>query len=127
MALEVKGMHSSGTWLPATVESLTNQTILNDNGYIEYIPACGPVAQLGARFHGMEEVVGSIPTRSTNLNPPRIKSLSDHLREPYKQRRSGLEMLSVYTRHYSPCTHTDINHRRCRCPKWIQGTLPDGR
>jgi len=49
------------------------------------------------------------------------------LREPYKQRRSGLEMLSVYTRHYSPCTHTDINHRRCRCPKWIQGTLPDGR
>ena len=31
--------------------------------------ACsGPVAQLGARFHGMEEVVGSNPTRSTNLN-----------------------------------------------------------
>jgi hypothetical protein len=30
----------------------------------------GPVAQLGARFHGMEEVVGSIPTRST-------KSLND--------------------------------------------------
>jgi hypothetical protein len=27
----------------------------------------GPVAQLGARFHGMEEVVGSIPTRSTNF------------------------------------------------------------
>src|SRR6185437_268850 len=27
--------------------------------------SCGPVAQLGARFHGMEEVVGSIPTRST--------------------------------------------------------------
>jgi hypothetical protein len=25
------------------------------------------VAQLGARFHGMEEVVGSIPTRSTNF------------------------------------------------------------
>src|ERR1700719_361492 len=29
-------------------------------------PNSGPVAQLGARFHGMEEVVGSIPTRSTN-------------------------------------------------------------
>jgi hypothetical protein len=28
---------------------------------------CGPVAQLGARFHGMEEVVGSIPTRSTKI------------------------------------------------------------
>jgi hypothetical protein len=26
------------------------------------------VAQLGARFHGMEEVVGSIPTRSTILS-----------------------------------------------------------
>ena len=35
---------------------------------------CGPVAQLGARFHGMEEVIGSIPIRSTNsfkhLAPP---------------------------------------------------------
>jgi hypothetical protein len=29
------------------------------------LPNRGPVAQLGARFHGMEEVVGSIPTRST--------------------------------------------------------------
>src|SRR4029077_8391878 len=27
----------------------------------------GPVAQLGARFHGMEEVVGSNPTRSTKF------------------------------------------------------------
>jgi hypothetical protein len=29
--------------------------------------ASGPVAQLGARFHGMEEVAGSIPARSTKL------------------------------------------------------------
>src|SRR6202000_1565442 len=40
---------------------------------------CGPVAQLGARFHGMEEVVGSIPTRSTNnvkhLAPPPFRDL----------------------------------------------------
>jgi hypothetical protein len=28
----------------------------------------GPVAQLGARFHGMEEVAGSIPARSTILS-----------------------------------------------------------
>jgi hypothetical protein len=33
-------------------------------------PPRGPVAQLGARFHGMEEVVGSIPTRSTKSRPP---------------------------------------------------------
>ena len=32
-----------------------------------FLPHCGPVAQLGARFHGMEEVVGSIPTRSTKF------------------------------------------------------------
>jgi integrase/recombinase XerD len=31
--------------------------------------------------------------------------------------------LSVYTRHYHPCRQTDINHRRCKCPKWIQGVL----
>src|SRR5664280_1803290 len=35
----------------------------------------GPVAQLGARFHGMEEVVGSIPTRSTNYNYSTINHL----------------------------------------------------
>jgi hypothetical protein len=29
----------------------------------------GPVAQLGARFHGMEEVKGSNPFRSTKTNP----------------------------------------------------------
>ena len=27
------------------------------------------MAQLGARFHGMEEVIGSIPIRSTNQTP----------------------------------------------------------
>jgi hypothetical protein len=36
------------------------------------------VAQLGARFHGMEEVIGSIPIRSTNYfnnladSPPNV-------------------------------------------------------
>ena len=29
----------------------------------------GPVAQLGARFHGMEEVVSSNLTRSTKTKP----------------------------------------------------------
>ena len=36
-------------------------------------------------------------------------------------------MLSVYTRHYPPCTQADSNHRRCHCPKWINGTLPTGQ
>src|SRR5205085_8235726 len=32
-------------------------------------------------------------------------------------------MLSVYTRHTASCSRSDIHYRRCRCPKWIQGTL----
>src|ERR1039458_5825327 len=40
----------------------------------------GPVAQLGARFHGMEEVVGSIPTRSTT-SPNNLDRTSAHDRE----------------------------------------------
>ena len=35
----------------------------------------GPVAQLGARFHGMEEVVSSNLTRSTNPFPQHVKNL----------------------------------------------------
>jgi hypothetical protein len=30
----------------------------------------GPVAQLGARLNGIQEVTGSIPVRSTNLSFP---------------------------------------------------------
>jgi integrase len=30
-------------------------------------------------------------------------------------------MLSVYTRHYPPCPHHDLHHRRCHCPKWLGG------
>ena len=32
-------------------------------------------------------------------------------------------MLSVYSRHYPPCPSSDLNHKRCRCPKWINGLL----
>ncbi len=35
-----------------------------DGMMVSFLP-CGPVAQLGARFHGMEEVKGSNPFRST--------------------------------------------------------------
>ena len=35
-------------------------------------------------------------------------------------------MLSVYCRHLKKCDHRDdLNWRRCHCPKWIQGTLPN--
>jgi site-specific recombinase XerD len=37
-------------------------------------------------------------------------------------------MLNVYTRHAPECDHRDdMNWRRCRCPKWIRGVLPNGR
>ncbi len=32
----------------------------------------GPVAQLGARLNGIQEVTGSIPVRSTNLSFPSV-------------------------------------------------------
>ena len=32
------------------------------------VSSWGPVAQLGARLHGMQKVVGSIPIRSTNFS-----------------------------------------------------------
>jgi hypothetical protein len=51
----------------------------DSSGFGFFIFNRGPVAQLGARFHGMEEVVGSIPTRSTNSlnNLDRASALSD--------------------------------------------------
>jgi hypothetical protein len=58
------------------------------------------VAQLGARFHGMEEVVGSIPTRSTNF----------FLKASTELRLSGLPFLTLvsargrYDCQFSPAT-----------------------
>ncbi len=34
----------------------------------QFLPRRGPVAQLGARLNGIQEVTGSIPVRSTNLS-----------------------------------------------------------
>ena len=45
-------------------------------GRVTRVLQSGPVAQLGARFHGMEEVVGSIPTRSTKLILKHLHPLS---------------------------------------------------
>jgi len=36
-------------------------------------------------------------------------------------------MLNVYTRHTADCDHReDMRWRRCRCPKWLRGVLPNG-
>ena len=72
------------------------------NGQSVVSPNSGPVAQLGARFHGMEEVVGSIPTRST-------KSLNNLDRET--PRRHGVCVLVlVMTRRLG--AHGKGFHRR---------------
>ena len=46
---------------PATLTNVAGSSRIE-----RVLPKSGPVAQLGARFHGMEEVTGSIPVRSTN-------------------------------------------------------------
>ena len=56
--------------LPALTISSRSARILMAarNGWLVVVSSkSGPVAQLGARFHGMEEVVGSNPTRSTSF------------------------------------------------------------
>ncbi len=55
----------------------TNSTSLEPKPYKAYAVLCcrhssGPVAQLGARFHGMEEVESSNLSRSTNLATLRL-------------------------------------------------------
>ena len=53
-----------GGRLVATCGAFDGLGMLQQNKGCSFL--CGPVAQLGARFHGMEEVIGSIPIRSTN-------------------------------------------------------------
>jgi hypothetical protein len=56
---------------------------------------CGPVAQLGARFHGMEEVIGSIPIRSTNLNPS-LRAICQHRRVALLRVRGCGRVLKIF-------------------------------
>jgi len=36
-------------------------------------------------------------------------------------------VLNIYTRHSADCAHSDNSQwRRCRCPKWLRGVLPNG-
>ena len=74
---------------------------MRSSGQSGSVPSSGPVAQLGARFHGMEEVVGSIPTRSTiSLNKLDRASAS----------RSGFSVVvCVVTRRFG--THGKDFHR----------------
>jgi hypothetical protein len=66
----------------------------------EVLPESGPVAQLGARFHGMEEVIGSIPIRSTKY--------FNHLEAPpFRDFVANSKNLAAYTRQIllSPFCH----------------------
>ena len=63
---QVTGYISSGL----RPKTLTNRTGNGDNSCVASPQHVGLWRSLGARFHGMEEVVGSIPTRSTKLKLP---------------------------------------------------------
>jgi hypothetical protein len=49
------------------VGALTNRAVNRENKEVASEQHVGLWRSLGARFHGMEEVVGSIPTRSTKF------------------------------------------------------------
>ncbi len=97
---------------------------------------CGAIAQLGERIVRNDEVVGSIPTSSTILTvifSIGYKAVIGIV--PFLYRRLtefGFSLtflpvvmgLFVYTRHTADCPNRkDRFWRRCRCPKWIRGTL----
>ena len=66
----------------------------------------GPVAQLGARFHGMEEVIGSIPIRSTNQPLQNQWFAEERFPQPY----SDLVSIGVnfFQNHFVSCTPTSV-------------------
>ena len=63
----------SAALLVAALTNFSRSAKINESSARQSsVPISGPVAQLGARFHGMEEVVGSIPTRSTIIQRLRV-------------------------------------------------------
>jgi hypothetical protein len=87
----------SSCWTSRSTFGLTNEP--RSARIVKYY--CGPVAQLGARFHGMEEVVGSIPTRSTNFI--RLESITSRafariVQKSYNRPDSGDRKCSLFTR-----------------------------
>ena len=69
----------NGLTKPSCCEKMKCSAVL----WAALLPRSGPVAQLGARFHGMEEVVGSIPTRSTiSLAMPAVYVLESQTSKP---------------------------------------------
>ena len=87
----------------------------------------GAIAQLGERLHGMQEVVGSIPTSSTNFRTvfawsPSSRGLGHH---PFKvATRVRIPLGTPFASHYVP------GSRRCRAATlWareFRGGAPDG-
>ena len=90
------------------------------------LPKSGPVAQLGARFHGMEEVIGSIPIRSTNQ--------FNNLNRPNSHRRTAcvINPFRCFLREFPLLTagfHPDVAVRsafcaRLTCPESLKKLSP---
>jgi hypothetical protein len=80
----------------------------------EVLPKSGPVAQLGARFHGMEEVIGSIPIRSTNK--PNNLANSQKKRDTLSIRWFSCCILRSTFYDIPRTVHEDIHHPALRFP-----------
>src|SRR5262249_45884496 len=76
--------------------SPVSENYLTRVGFVTQLILSGPVAQLGARFHGMEEVVGSNPTRSTK-SPNELGAVNAHHRR-FVQHCDYLPFFDVFLR-----------------------------
>ena len=67
---------------------------------------CGPVAQLGARFNGIEEVAGSTPARSTRFSMATVYILRSESSGKYYIGCTNhlARRLSEHQAHHSPST-----------------------
>lgn len=76
----------------------------------------GPVAQLGARFHGMEEVIGSIPIRSTKESSLAIGQFRTEFRTSRKgvPKRGALPCWGTASTSSYPGTQPAVHNKGCR-------------
>ena len=61
--------------LPCRSRRFDEGTTAALESHVRSVPTDGPVAQLGARLNGIQEVTGSIPVRSTILSFPALNRL----------------------------------------------------
>ena len=104
---------STGGWFPSWWQAwqpgLTKSSRSGDNREVALPQRVGLWRSLGARFHGMEEVVGSIPTRSTiesityRISSLRFGSIWQQIQKSFLKNRSKHLLLSSILSIYRSC------------------------